>query len=100
LHYIDHAAQRVLLQRIRDALPRGGVFLTRIGDAAAGWRFHVGNGVDRAVTRMRGHRLPRLYCRSLADWRSELESLGFAVDHRDMSGRKPFANVMLHCTVR
>ncbi|MBX3609926.1 MAG: class I SAM-dependent methyltransferase [Hydrogenophaga sp.] len=100
LHYVDPARQRALLGRIRDALPRGGVFLTRIGDADAGWRFHVCNGVDRAVTYARGHRLPRLYCRGLADWRGELEHLGFAVEHRDMNGRKPFANVMLHCRVR
>lgn len=100
LHYIDVDRQRALLRRIRDALPRGGVFLTRIGDASAGWRFHVCNGVDKVVTFARGHRLPRLHCRPLAEWRSDLQALGFEVSHRDMSGRKPFANVMLHCRVR
>ncbi|MBL0944597.1 MAG: class I SAM-dependent methyltransferase [Hydrogenophaga sp.] len=100
LHYVDVDRQRALLRRIREALPRGGVFLTRIGDASAGWRFHVCNGVDKVVTFARGHRLPRLHCRPLAEWRSDLEALGFEVSHRDMSGRKPFANVMLHCRVR
>lgn len=100
LHYVDYERQNELLARIRAALPPGGVFLTRIGDAGAGWRYRVALYVDRVVTFVRGHRLPQLYPRSLADWRRELESLGFEVDSRDMSGRKPFANVMLHCRVR
>lgn len=100
LHYVDHQRQSELLARIRAALPPGGVFLTRIGDAAAGWRYRVALGVDRVVTFARGHRLPQLYARSLAEWRRELEALGFEVESRDMSGRKPFANVMLYCRVR
>ena len=61
---------------------------------------HLDLNIDRAVTFARGHRLSRLYARSLADWRAELESLGFEVDSRDMSGNKPLANVMLYCRVR
>ncbi len=100
LHYVSVPQQRALLARIRKALPGGGVFLTRIGDASAGWRYHVCNGVDRVVTFARGHRLPRMYARPLAEWRADLEALGFEVDSRDMSGNKPFANVMLYCRVR
>jgi hypothetical protein len=100
LHYVSVPQQRALLARIREALPRGGVFLTRIGDASAGWRFHVCNGVDRVVTFARGHRLPQLHARPLADWRADLQALGFEVDCRDMNGHKPFANVMLYCRVR
>lgn len=100
LHYVSHERQSALLARIREALPPGGVFLTRIGDAGAGWRYRVALYVDRVVTFARGHRLPQLYPRTLAEWRRELESLGFEVDSRDMSGRKPFANVMLYCRVR
>jgi SAM-dependent methyltransferase len=100
LHYVDHQHQSELLARIRAALPSGGVFLTRIGDASAGWRYHMGLNIDRVVTFARGHRLSRLYARPLAEWRAELESLGFEVDSRDMSGNKPLANVMLHCRVR
>ena len=99
LHYFSHAQQREVLARIRQALPPGGVFLTRIGDASAGLRHHICNGVDRLVTYTRGHRLPRLYCRTLADWVSELERLGFQVETEPMNGRKPFANVMLVCRV-
>ena len=33
LHYFDHAHQKDVLKRIRAALPPGGLFLTRVGDA-------------------------------------------------------------------
>lgn len=100
LHYFDHELQVKVLQRIHAALLPGGVFLTRIGDASAGWPFHFSNWVDHVVTFARGHRLPRLYCRSLADWTRLLEELGFSVESDAMSEGKPFANVMLICRVR
>jgi len=99
LHYVDRAAQERLLRRIRAALPPGGLFLTRVGDAAAGWPFLVSNWVDRAVTLARSRRAPRLYCRSLADWQALLSELGFEVETEPMSEGKPFANVMLVCRV-
>lgn len=99
LHYFSHEQQREVLARIRQALPPGGVFLTRVGDAGAGLTYRICNGVDRLVTYTRGHRLPRLYCRTVQDWVAELERLGFVVETEPMSGRKPFANVMLVCRV-
>ncbi|MDP1685759.1 trans-aconitate 2-methyltransferase [Hydrogenophaga sp.] len=99
LHYFSFDEQRAVLARIRQALPPGGVFLTRVGDAGAGLTYRICNGVDRLVTYTRGHRLPRLYCRTLADWVGELQRLGFEVETEPMSGRKPFANVMLVCRV-
>lgn len=95
LHYLDYPAQEQVLRRVRDALPAGGRLLTRIGDAAGGWRFLVGNAVDLCVTFVRGHRLPAMYCRSLREWTELLERLGFAVRAVPMSHGKPFANVML-----
>lgn len=97
LHYFDHAQQTQVLQRIHAALPDGGLFLTRIGDASAGLPFHISNWVDHVVTFARGHRLPQLYCRSLADWTTLLTDVGFAVQSAPMSEGKPFANVMLVC---
>ena len=97
LHYFDHNAQRRVLERIHHALEPGGLFITRVGDAAAGWPFRLSNLVDHAVTFSRGHRLPRLYCRSLAEWKVLLEHVGFQVDSLAMSGALPFANVMLIC---
>ncbi len=93
--YIDFAAQEAVLRKVRAALPPGGLFVTRIGDAAAGLPFHVCNWVDRAATFARGHRLPQLYCRTLGEWLDLLETLGFAVETAGMSHGKPFANVML-----
>lgn len=99
LHYFDHEQQALVLRRIRAALPPGGLFLTRIGDASAGLPFHISNWVDHTVTFVRGHRLPRLYCRSLAEWKTLLSGLGFEVLSEPMSEGKPFANVMLVCRV-
>ena len=99
LHYFNYEQQAVVLRRIFEALPVGGLFLTRIGDASAGLPFHVSNWVDHAVTFARGHRLPRLYCRTLADWKMLLHDTGFNVESDHMSEGKPFANVMLVCRV-
>lgn len=95
LQYIDFARQEDILRRVHAALPAGGVFVTRIGDADAGLPFHLCNWVDHAVTFVRGHRLPQLYTRSLRQWTALLQEIGFAVDTAPMSGRKPFANTML-----
>lgn len=100
LHYFNHENQQRVLQRIHTALPSGGLFLTRIGDASAGLPFHISNWVDHVVTFARGHRLPQLYCRSLADWTTLLSEVGFTVQSAPMSEGKPFANVMLVCRKR
>ncbi len=97
LHYFDHAHQKDVIRRIRAALPPGGLFLTRVGDASAGLPYHLCNWVDHAVTFVRGHRLPRLYCRPLAEWIALLQSFGFVVETDPMNDIKPFANVMLVC---
>lgn len=99
LHYIDYDQQLEVLQRIRQALSPGGLFLTRVGDAAAGLPYHLCLWLDHLVTFVRGHRLPRLYGRRLTDWVDLLKNLGFAVEPRPMSEGKPFANVMLICRV-
>lgn len=99
LHYVDHAHQKDVIMRIRSALPAGGLFLTRVGDASAGLPYHLCNWVDHAVTFMRGHRLPRLHCRTLTEWIALLESIGFTVETDPMNAGKPFANVMLVCRV-
>ncbi len=95
LHYVDYAAQEDVLRRVRAALPTGGVFITRIGDAAAGLPFHYSNWVDRVVFFLRGHRLGQLYCRTLAEWQLVLAKHGFSVTSQPMSKGTPFANVML-----
>jgi SAM-dependent methyltransferase len=93
--YIEFAEQETILRKVRAALPPGGLFVTRIGDAAAGLPFHICNWVDQAVTFTRGHRLPKLYCRPLSEWLTLLHAHGFEVETTGMSHGKPFANVML-----
>ena len=95
LHYIDHAEQDRFLDKIRAALPAGGLFLTRVGDAEGGLRFRISQLVDRSISFVQGHRLPRMWCRPVKDWVAALEARGFVVECIAMNGRNPFANVML-----
>lgn len=95
LHYVDHAAQEAVLDRVRQALRPGGVLLLRIGDAAGGLPFRISNWVDHVVTWVRGHRLGTLHCRPLSDWRSSLERRGFSVEAVPMNSGTPFANILL-----
>ncbi len=95
LHYIDPPRQEEVLRRVRTALAPGGRLILRIGDADGGLPFRISNWVDHVVTFVRGHRLPQLWCRPLAEWRALLEGLGFAVEAQPMSEGKPFANVMM-----
>jgi SAM-dependent methyltransferase len=95
LHYIDYRAQDQVLQRLRAALQPDGLLLLRVGDADGGLPFRFSNWVDRVVTFVRGHRLGRLYCRPVVQWRRALESLGFQVEVIPLNQGTPFANVML-----
>lgn len=95
LHYVGYAAQEDVLRRVRAALPIGGTFITRVGDASAGLPFHICNLVDRTVFYLRGHGLSHLYCRTLDDWKHVISQAGFAVESVPMSNGTPFANVML-----
>lgn len=100
LHYIDYPEQDRLLDQIRAALGPGGLFLTRIGNTEGGLRFRISQLVDRFITTVQGHRLPRMWCRSLAQWVHILEARGFDVQTKPMNGANPFANVMLVARVR
>lgn len=95
LHYVPVPAQDDVLRRVRDALVPGGVLLLRVGDASAGLPFRISNWVDFLVTTLRGHRLGRLHCRTLAQWQRALAALGFKVQAQPMSEGTPFANVLL-----
>jgi SAM-dependent methyltransferase len=95
LHYIPHHEQERMLDQIRAALGRRGLFVTRVGDAAAGVRFALSQIVDRCVSFSQGHRTPPVWCRPLTEWTRALERRGFSVRALPMSQGTPFANVML-----
>lgn len=95
LHYIDYAAQDDVLRRVRQSLGERGVLILRVADESASLRFRITLAVDRAVMRLRGHRLSRLYCKPVAKWKRELEALGLGVERVPMSAGTPFANVLL-----
>ncbi len=96
LHYVDLGAQEGVLRRVRDALAPGrGRLLLRVGDAASQRGFAVSQWVDRMVTRVRGHRVSPTWGRTLPEWISLLQRLGFSVQSIPMSQGTPFANVLL-----
>jgi SAM-dependent methyltransferase len=95
LHYVDHAAQLGVLQRVRDALAPRGRLLVRVGDAASRRGFAVSQWVDHVVTVARGHRVPPTWGRTLGQWAALLQGLGFKVHAVPQSQGTPFANVLL-----
>jgi SAM-dependent methyltransferase len=95
LHYMDELAQKQILQRVRSALPSGGLLLLRVGDADGGWRFRYTQWVDKVVMFIRGHSLVSTHCRGIAQWRHLLQDCGFDVQATPMSQGTPFANVLL-----
>ena len=95
LHYIDRAAQEAVLDRVREALPDGGVLLLRIAGAGHGWRYRATVLIDRCVMLLRGHGLMRLWNRPVSEWRSLLAGRAFDVAEYPMSDGTPFANVLL-----
>lgn len=95
LHYVDIPAQDAVLKRVRDALAPHGTLLLRVGDAAAGLPFKLSFWVDHVVSFVRGHRRPRMHCRSLHAWRVALTELGFDITPLAMHKGTPFANVLL-----
>jgi SAM-dependent methyltransferase len=99
LHYMPIADQDAVLARVRRALAPGGLLLLRVGDADAGLPFLLSNWVDWTVACVRGHGATRFHCRSVAQWRSALEALGFTVRAEPMSRGTPFANVLLAARV-
>jgi SAM-dependent methyltransferase len=100
LHYMDKPAQQTILQRVRAALPAGGLLLLRVGDADGGWRFRYSQWVDKVVMLIRGHSLVTTHCRGLSEWRELLEHCGFRVEATPMSQGTPFANVLLVARAR
>jgi hypothetical protein len=84
-----------VLERVRTALTPRGVLILRVGDQSGSLRFRFTLFIDRLSTRLRGVSLPRLWCRTGAAWRAELERLGFRVDAAPMSAGTPFANMLL-----
>jgi cyclopropane fatty-acyl-phospholipid synthase-like methyltransferase len=100
LHYVTPQAQADVLRRARAALPAGGLLLLRVSDAGGGFRHRVTQWADRAVTLMRGHGWMNVYCRSLAEWRSLLQEIGFDSEAVPMSQGTLFANVLLIARAR
>jgi SAM-dependent methyltransferase len=95
LHYVPPEDQEALLRRVHAALPAGGLLVTRVGNADGNLAFRFSQLVDGIVNFQRDFKLPKLWCRPLADWLALLDRVGFDVQPTPMSKGTPFANVML-----
>ncbi len=95
LHYMAAAAQRDVLNRVRAALPAGGLLLLRVCDADGGARYRCTRWVDKIVMCLRGHARLAPHCRSLAEWQTVLRESGFESEAVPMSQGTPFSNVLL-----
>ena len=95
LHYIPPADQDEVLARAREALRPGGSLLLRVMDASARRRYQFGQFVDRVTMLLRGGGFHELAGRPVERWTDTLSNLGFEVESYPMSGRPPFANLLL-----
>jgi len=95
LHYLPAQSQPEVLQRVRAALPPGGLLLLRVGDAGGGVRLRFTQWVDKLMLLARGQRALTLHCRSIEHWRELLHQCGFDSRAEPMSHGTPFANVLL-----
>jgi len=100
LHYLPEASQPDVLQRIRGALPSGGLLLLRVGDADAGFRFRVTQLSDKVVLFCRGHGFEKLHCRGATAWQVLLGQHGFDSQATPMNAGTPFANVLFAARAR
>ena len=94
LMYMQPTEQRLVLQRVAQSLPAGGVLLLREANAAGGWRFHATRMAEQILSLLRGQGWPSLHYRSETEWITLLEELGFSVKCLPMSQGTPFANVL------
>ena len=97
LHYVNYNEQNDILKRVYACLSSEGVLLLRVGDASASLPFLLSNWVDAVVFSLRGHKSVHVYCRSITEWKDQLEKIGFKVTDIPMHKGTPFANVLLHC---
>jgi SAM-dependent methyltransferase len=99
LHYLDHAAQERVLQRVRGALAPDGLLLLRIGDAGGGLGHSFGKALDHTVALLRRGRWVPLKCRALADWQQLLSHCGFVSRSVPLIEHTAFVNVLLRAQV-
>jgi SAM-dependent methyltransferase len=95
LHYLHTDDQVSLLLRIEQALRGGGLLVTRVADASAGWRFRLSRASDHVGALLTGRGLPQHHHRSIGQWLDLLASLGFDARLDIGSARQSFANVLI-----
>ncbi len=95
LHLLPEETQASLLERLRGAVEPGGLLVVREADAAGGWRFHVGQGLNRMMALVQGRWGRRFHFRSAAGWAEFLRQSGFEVLGEPRPARTVYRNVVL-----
>lgn len=86
-----------VLHAAAHAVAPGGVLLVREPDAGAGLAFAFTRLSSWFDALARGRSRARRNYRSAAQWRAQLEGLGFNVEAEPMSSGTPFANLLFVC---
>jgi trans-aconitate methyltransferase len=86
-----------VLHAAASALAPGGVLLVREPDADARFAFAFTRLSSWFDALARGEARSRRNYRGAAQWRAQLEGLGFSVEAEPMSRGTPFANVLFIC---
>jgi SAM-dependent methyltransferase len=95
LHYLDAAAQELIVARACRALRPGGLLLLREPDAAGGRQFLMTRAAERAMAVLRGQLRQRFHYRSGEEWLALLHGHGLEVTATGASRGTPFANVLI-----
>ena len=82
------------MQRIAQALTRGGIIIIREPDGAMGWRFMVTRTAERLSAMLRGDYRQRFHYRPASAWLELLERHGLTASATPMWSGTPFSNVL------
>ena len=83
-----------VMRKAAEALEPGGVLLMGEPDASARFAFQLTRLSAWFDAATRGSAGSRTHYRGAAEWRTQLEGLGFSVETEPMSKGTPFANVL------
>jgi uncharacterized protein (DUF2062 family) len=100
LHYLDGAAQVVLIERACRALEPNGVMILREADAGLGLRFLLTRTAERLSALIRLHWRQRFTYRSAAEWCSVLAAQGLETRTQPSWRGTPFGNVLIVARAR
>jgi SAM-dependent methyltransferase len=95
LHYLERDTQVSLLERVAQSLRGGGLFVLRVADMSAGWRFHFGKAADLVGSLVTARAMSKQHHRCMNGWLHLLANLGFSARVESNAEARSFANVLV-----